>query len=289
MSHRAPPARGPKFLQGSGRRSFLVGALAAGLGAVDGYWIEPRWIAVEERDVPIYGLGEGWQSARVALLSDTHCGPYTDPSYIEHAVQVSNALEPDLVLLLGDYVHRGARYIGPGISPFSSLRARHGVFAVLGNHDHWDGRDLSLQALRAARVDSLINQSITLRSRGDPLCVGGVGDLMEDLQWPQKAFAGCPPQAPRILMSHNPDYAEVLPADVPVDLMVSGHTHGGQVCLPLVGAPVLPSRFGKKYQQGWVQGPRCPVYVTRGVSTISPPVRFMCRPEISLLRLIAAA
>jgi predicted MPP superfamily phosphohydrolase len=254
-------------------------------GIANGWLVEPRWIRVERTDVAIDNLGPGWDGAKIALLSDTHCGPLVDPSYIERAVRITNELAPDVVLLLGDYVHRGGQYIDPGIAPFAQLRSAHGVFAVLGNHDHWDGRDQSLDALRRAGVSTLVNRSTMLSRNGDPLAVGGVGDFMEDVQRPELAFRKVNESIPRILMSHNPDYAEHLPAGVRVDLMVSGHTHGGQVQVPGYGAPILPSRFGMKYQQGLVEGPRCPVYVTRGIGTISPPVRFLCRPEISLLQL----
>lgn len=268
------------------RRSVLLGAGGSAVCCiVNGWLLEPRWIRVERRDIPIDGLGPGWHGARIALLSDTHCGPLVDPSYIERAVDITNEFEPDLILLLGDYVHRGGQYIDPGIAPFSEFRAAQGVFAVLGNHDHWDGRDRSLDALRRARVSALVNRSTVLLRNGDALAVGGVGDFMEDVQRPEVAFHGVRNHVPRILMSHNPDYAEHLPEGVRVDLMVCGHTHGGQVHLPGYGAPVLPSRYGRKYQQGLVEGPRCPVYVTRGIGTISPPVRFLCRPEITLLHL----
>lgn len=262
-----------------------TGVVACG---ADAWFVEPRWIDVVRRDVPIEGLGAGWHGATVALLSDTHCGPLHAPSYVERAVELTNELNPDVVLLLGDYVHQGGKHIAPGIAPFASIRATEGVFAVVGNHDHWDGLDLTLAALKRARIPALINRASTLVRGGDPLTVGGVGDFMEGMQLPEITFRGVRRSTPRILMSHNPDYAEHLPEGVRVDLMVSGHTHGGQVRIPAYGAPVLPSRYGRKYQQGLVQGPRCRVYVTRGVGTIYPPVRFLCRPEITLLRLVAA-
>ena len=267
------------------RRHLLLGVAALGLAAADATLVEPRWIQIERLRVVIPGLGAAWRGARVVLLSDTHCGPHTPPRHIERAVDMANAQNPDAVLLLGDYVHRGARYIEPGIAPFSALRATHGVFGVLGNHDHWDGREASLRALRRANVQLVINRSEVLRRGHGELAIGGVGDLMEDRQELHRAFAGCPAHTPRILLSHNPDYAEQMPPDVRVDLMVSGHTHGGQVHLPLWGAPILPSRYGRKYQQGMVQGPHCQVYVTRGLSTIWPPVRFLCRPELTVLEL----
>lgn len=285
--HAAPRADRPRGLLS--RRSLLLGTGGTALACVaNGWLLEPRWIRVERQDIAITGLGPGWAGATIALLSDTHCGPLVDPSYIERAVQMTNELEPDVVLLLGDYVHRGGQYIDPGIAPFAQFRSSQGVFAVLGNHDHWDGRDRSLDALRRAGVSALVNRSIVLLRNGDPLAVGGVGDFMEDVQRPDIAFRRVKDCIPRILMSHNPDYAEHLPAGIRVDLMVSGHTHGGQVRVPGYGAPILPSRYGMKYQQGLVDGPRCPVYVTRGIGTISPPVRFLCRPEITLLQLARA-
>jgi predicted MPP superfamily phosphohydrolase len=269
------------------RRATLLGALGLGIAAADAWLLEPRWLAVERVDVPVAGLGAAWDGAIVVLLSDTHCGRFRSPEQIAHAVDLANAQGPDLVLLLGDYCHGGARHVAPGIAPFSRLRAREGVFAVLGNHDHWDGREASLAALRRAGVDSLENRGAVLRRRGDALAVGGAADLLTATPRADLALAGVAPDVPRILMEHNPDYAEQLPADVRVDLMVSGHTHGGQVWVPGVGAPILPTTTGQKYARGLVAGPRCPVYVTRGVGTISPPVRFACRPEVTRLRLVA--
>jgi predicted MPP superfamily phosphohydrolase len=276
-------ARGPLSIS---RRSLLLAAGGSAVGcAADAWLLEPRWIAVERIDFVIPDLGPAWQGATVALLSDTHCGPLHPPAFIERAVSITNELAPDVVLLLGDYVHRGVQYLEPGVEPFAKLRARHGVYAVLGNHDHWAGRDRALAAFRRVAVPVLTNRSTVLHHRGECFAVGGVGDFLEDKQRPEVAFRGVRPNTPRMLMSHNPDYAEHLPEGVRVDLMVSGHTHGGQVYIPGYGAPVLPSRYGKKYQRGLVQGPRCPVYVTRGIGTITPRVRFFCRPEVTLISL----
>ncbi len=271
------------------RRRAMLGLLGlAGAVGCDAWLVEPRWLRVETCAIRIRELGSAWHDARVVLLSDTHCGPYTSPEYIAHAVDIANGLDADLVLLLGDYVLGGASHIEAGIAPFAALQAREGVFAVLGNHDHWDGPGITRAALRRAGVDVIDNRSSVLHRRGDRLAIAGVGDLMEDVQLLGQAMQGIPPQVPRILLSHNPDYAEQMPGGARVDLMVSGHTHGGQVQVPFYGAPRLPSRYGRKYQEGFVQGPRCPVYVSRGVSTIAPPVRFLCRPEVTLLRLVPA-
>jgi len=270
------------------KRVALAGLGAGGLGAagaLDAFGIEPRWVAVEQTAVPIRGLDREFDGLRLVLISDTHCGPWTRPAYVRKAVRLANAQYPDVVLLLGDYCHRHRRHIAPGIAPFGELRSAHGVFAVLGNHDHWEGADETRRELERAGVVELTNCSTTIAKGTGRLAVGGVDDLWEGRQEPERAFAGVDARTPRLLLSHNPDYAEALPEGVRVDLMLSGHTHGGQVWLPGIGAPLLPSRYGQKYRAGLVEGPRCPVYVTRGLGTITPPVRFLCRPELTVLTL----
>lgn len=262
---------------------------AGGLAALDAFAIEPRWIAVERRDVPIRGLAAALDGLRVVLLSDTHCGPWTRPAHVRKAVRMANAEQPDVALMLGDYCHRDRRHIEPGIEPFAELEARHGVFAVLGNHDHWESAPRTRAALAAAGIVELTNASRQIERDGGALAIGGVDDLWTGRQDPGRAFAGVAGGVPRLLMSHNPDYAEELPEGVRVDLMVSGHTHGGQVWLPGLGSPVVPSRYGQRYRSGLVDGPRCRVYVSRGLGTITPPVRFLCRPELTVLTLRSQA
>ena len=270
-----------KFL----KRAALAGVGIGGLGALDALVVEPRWIAVERVTVPVPGLAPSLDGLRVVLISDTHCGPWTRPAYVRKAVRLANAQQPDVTLLLGDYCHRHRSYIAPGIRPFRRLQAKHGVFAVLGNHDHWEDAPATRRALADAGIPELDSRSVIIEAGGSRLAIGGVDDLWTARQDLEAAFDGVPRDVPRILMSHNPDCAEELPEGIRVDLMVSGHTHGGQVWLPLVGAPLVPSRFGQKYRAGLIEGPRCRVYVTRGLGTISPPVRFLCRPELSVLTL----
>lgn len=272
------------------RRKFLTRVALAGIGVgaaatAEVLAIEPRWIAVERLDVPIRGLGPALDGLRVVLVSDTHCGPWTRPGYVRKVVRLANAQQADVALLLGDYCHRHRRHIGPGIEPFADLEAARGVFAVLGNHDHWQDAQATRQALREAGAVELTNDSVVIERRGSRLAIGGVDDLWTGRQDPAAAFKGLGDGVPRLLMSHNPDYAEELPDGLRIDLMVSGHTHGGQVWLPLVGAPLVPSRYGQRYRAGLAEGPRCPVYVTRGLGTVTPPVRFLCRPELTVLTL----
>ena len=136
-----------------------------------------------------------------------------------------------------------------------------------------------------ARIASAVALCNRLRPDLVLLSIGGVGDLWEDAVDFERALGGCPTGTPRLLLSHNPDVAEQLPAGADVDLMLSGHTHGGQVRLPLFGSPFVPSRFGDKYAGGLVRGPRCRVLVSRGVGATVLPMRFGVRPEIVLLTL----
>ena len=197
---------------------------------------------------------------------------------------MTNALAPDLILLGGDYVHRHPRYIAPGIAELGKLQSRLGRFAVLGNHDNWEDGPATKTALAASGITELTNTGVWLTREGTRLRICGVGDLWTDGQDLDAALGSASDDDAVILLSHNPDYVETL-SDRHVGLVLSGHTHGGQVVVPGYGAPIVPSRYGQKYVRGLVQGPTCPVFITRGVGTISPPVRFCCRPEVVLITL----
>ena len=139
--------------------------------------------------------------------------------------------------------------------------------------------------MAAAGIAELYNSGTWLERAGARLRLAGVGDLWTDRQDLDAALADTRAQDASILLSHNPDYVEEI-SDSRVGLVVSGHTHGGQVVLPVVGAPRVPSEFGQKYLRGLVQGPQCRVFITRGLGTVTPPVRFCCRPEIALLTIV---
>ena len=221
----------------------------------------------------------------VALISDVHHGPFVPLTYIRDIVVIANSLKPDVVLLTGDYVSQHPRYIEPGIEALGKLEAQIGCFAVLGNHDHWESAPATRHALTEAGIQLTDNMGEWIERHGDRLRICGVGDLWTDRQNSQTALGDATTHDAVIMLSHNPDYAEVL-RDPRVGLMLSGHTHGGQVVMPGFGAPIVPSRFGQKYLHGLVQAPSCQIFVTRGVGTVGPPVRFLCRPEIVQITLI---
>jgi hypothetical protein len=271
------------------RRRFLKRAAGVGLIAVvgcgvDALAIEPGWLDVSRPTIVLPRLPAGWDGARIALLSDLHHGRLIDLNHIRAAVTAANASRPDLVILLGDYVTRGEGIMGEFGQVLGELRAPLGVLAVCGNHDHWT----SLTGIRAMLADNgidvLHNEHRILTRDGDALCFAGVDDFTAGVPDLATAVAEAPPESPRILLSHNPDYADWMPDDIRVDLMLCGHTHGGQVRIPLLGAPVLPL-LNRRYAAGLIETDRTRLYVSRGIGMVGIPVRLNCRPELPIVTL----
>jgi uncharacterized protein len=144
---------------------------------------------------------------------------------------------------------------------------------------------LSRTALAKAKIPDLSNTGVWIERAGARLRICGVGDLWTDHQELAAALGDATESDAVLLLSHNPDFVETI-RDRRVGLVLSGHTHGGQIIVPSYGAPIVPSRYGQKYLHGLVKGPHCPVFVTRGVGTVIPPIRFLCRPEVVLITLV---
>jgi len=271
------------------RRRFLriaggtIAAAAVG-SVVDGVVVEPNWIDVSRPTLTLPGLGAGWDGARIAHLTDLHCGRWVSPERVARAVQLANAARPDVIVLTGDLVSRRSAITADLTSALAGCSAPLGVFSVFGNHDHWTDVDALRDVLAAAGVRMIDNDHIVLTCGGDALTLAGVGDPWEGPPDLSAAFDGAPESAPRLLLCHNPDYADDMPARPRVDFMLCGHTHGGQVKIPFGPRPMLPIR-NPAYGAGRARGPRCPLYVSRGVGLIGPPVRFNCRPEIPVYTL----
>jgi predicted MPP superfamily phosphohydrolase len=270
------------------RRKFLKRTGLAVLGGALGVsysLMEAKWLGVNYINLVVPNLPAAFKGKRVAFLADFHHGPYVPLDYIRHAVAMTTALNPDMILLGGDYPHRGIKYVAPCIREIACLRAPLGMYAVLGNHDHYDNAAPVVKAaLRDARIPELTNAGLWVEHDGARLWVCGVGDFWRDTQDLAAALGPTTLGDAVILLSHNPDYVEEI-YDPRVGIVLSGHTHGGQVNLPIIGAPIVPSIYGQKFAHGLVQGPVAPVFVTRGIGTITPPVRLLCRPEIVLATL----
>lgn len=264
----APPINRRLFLRRLARRSAAGAVLAAGIYST---WWEPRSCGVTRVDIPLPHLPAEFDGLTIAFLADTHHGPCVPLGYLEGVVAMTNALRPDLVALGGDYVHRHRRwrfgtgnpsYIAPGIKALGGLRARLGCFAVLGNHDRLVSGPRTQRALAENGLRELTNTGVWLERGAARLRLCGVDDFTTGRPKLAAALGDARPGDAVVLLAHNPDYVELI-RDPRVGLALSGHTHGGQVVLPFVGAMLLPSKYGQKYASGLVQAPATQVFVTR--------------------------
>ena len=271
---------GEKFLELAIKSAFGLACASLGYGL-----LEAKWLRVERVTIPVPNLPPEFVGTTIAFLSDIHHGPFVPLDYIRRAVAVANSLQPDVVALGGDYVYREPKYAGPSIGELGKLRAKLGRFAVLGNHEYYRfGRGTASRALLENGFVELTNCGTWIHRGPARLRICGVGDFWGDRQNLPAALGDATGCDPVILLSHNPDYAEEI-LDSRVGLVLSGHTHGGQINFPGFGAPIVPSLYGRKYTRGLVQGPVSKVFVTTGVGTITPAIRFCCRPEIALITL----
>jgi hypothetical protein len=281
--HAKPPGRQ------TSRRGFfkraLLGASGLALAGLAYSAIEAGWITIERRRIVVPRLPAAWNGTTLAQLTDLHHGPYTGLAYIERIVELTNSLRPELICITGDLVHTDPRYVAPCIQALSSLQASLGVFTVPGNHDYYEGIDRWHTALAETSIHNLTNTGIWLEKQGQGIRLAGVDDLWNGRPDLGSALGTMSRAETSLLLCHNPDFVETHLRDVRVGLVLSGHTHGGQVVLPLVGAPLVPSRFGQKYLHGLVQGPVAQVYVSRGLGTVTPPLRFCAPPELTLIEL----
>jgi predicted MPP superfamily phosphohydrolase len=290
--------------KGTTRRQFFRSGvdLAAGgvLGGGFGYSLlfEPSELRITHRQFAIRDLPKSLTGLRLAQVSDLHHGPWFSMDRVRDVVRQTNTLKADMILLTGDYVYESPRYIAPAIEALAGLKANIGIVGILGNHDWWE-RGVPMKAAFARHGLRLIDNTRVILTPDrkivstavEGLCIAGVGDLWEDVPDYHTALRDLPDTMPRLLLAHNPDAAEdpkFLSIQHRVDLMISGHTHGGQVWIPGLGTPILPSRFGQKYASGLVAGPKCPVFISRGIGLSGLPIRFGVPPEIVVLELVPA-
>ena len=270
------------------------GLVAAGGGAAAyARWVEPIWIDIVQRDLPVPGLPAAWEGVRIGLIADLHHGASVPLDYLAEGVDRLAALTPDLVAVAGDFVtgcrHRYAEAVA-GL--FEGLSPPLGVFACLGNHDYGVVRPVKsakaqavADALPRAGVRVLRNEAVHLVRDGQDLWVAGAQDLWSGHLDAEETLQAIPRGAASVVLCHNPDAADVLAA-AGAGAILSGHTHGGQVQVPLVGPPILPVRNRRRHE-GLHQVGRSWLYVNRGLGWLLK-VRFACRPEITILSLRVA-
>lgn len=284
------------------RREFLSRTLAggAGLAALGGVGAAQVYrFGVTRQEARLPGLRA---PLRVAFLTDLHYGPFIGEGSVRAWVDATNSERPGLILLGGDFIDRHAATgdRSPLLRELARLRAPLGAYGVWGNHDYAafstaragqeSGQKVTWEQERAAHAAAFAGAGITiLRNEGravrDDLFLGGTDDVLEGEPDPGAALAGAGERA-TLLLSHNPDLLPELPRAA--GLALCGHTHGGQVRLPLIGAlaPLIPSRYGARFDMGWKQGAfGTPAYVSRGLGVSGVPLRNLCEPEVLLLTL----
>ena len=278
------------------RRNFIIGSSAAGLGLATYAGTHGRHqIELTKRTIPIRNLPDAFQGFRIAQISDIHLEEYTEAFYLEEFVRRINALKPDLVLLTGDFISAGPR-------PFSVAYKAAGVcaeilegltcpqrYAILGNHDVTVGPEHVIQPLQAHGTPVLVDSYVPIERGKDHIWLSGACDPGTSTCYLDMAIPPMP-NAPVIFMAHEPDFVDTVvqhPRFPLIDLMLSGHTHGGQVRLPILGPLILPS-MGKKYVEGLFHFDHMQLYVNRGVGTVGLPFRFNCPSELTELTLVRA-
>jgi uncharacterized protein len=250
-------------------------------------FVEPFWIEVKPYEFSSSQVPTEFDGTKIVLLTDIHRGWFFSQERVRDLVEKVNALHPDLVVLAGDYVYVNPAYESSCFTELAALQAPLGVFAVLGNHDYAEyssnggigDPSAAIRAIAATGITLLDNRGTWILHNGARIRLGGVGDYRMDGPELAGTVDGTTAADLVILLSHNPDYAETLPANA-VDLVLSGHTHGGQVTLFGLWAPYLPSEYGQKYRTGVIHDDNTTVIVSNGIGTIFPPMRFFARPQI---------
>jgi uncharacterized protein len=270
----------------SGRPERPLRALALNLSeAARSALTEPFRLTIEHQQIHLRRLPRALDGFRIVQLSDIHHSPFTSREQIERAVATANRLQPDIVALTGDYVSKERAYAAPCAELLASLTARHGVFAVLGNHDHWTDAALITDLFRAEGITVLVNQGMRFEKNGAAFWLAGVDDTMVGLEDLPLALAGSSAAEFKLLLAHNPVILRRA-ARAGVDLVLSGHTHGGQITLRSERS--ISGRPRRRTLRGLAREGETQIYVTRGLGTVVLPVRFGCPPEVSLLELRSA-
>lgn len=276
----------------------IFGVTALGIGKGYANTLSSQ-IEVERVPIRLRDLPKAFRGFKIAQLSDLHSSPLVDKEHLDHAVDLALAEKPDLIALTGDFIGHTLRtpsnhthefdsqYLDNLVAALSRAKAPFGTFAVLGNHDFWSGPEVTkrihhdFEKLAGIRV--LRNQRVVLKHGGATLQLVGIDDYWHSWDL-RKALRRVPKKSVKILLSHNPDINWKLKPSHNIDLVLSGHTHGGQVAFPFVGAPFSPTR-NHRYLRGLVRDGDRQTYITRGIGHLVVPIRFNCPPEVTLITL----
>ena len=276
------------------RRRFLGLAAAIGAAALagDSLLLEPNRPQLVRQELILPRWPAALDGYKVALLSDFHYDPVFSVHPLGAAIPIVNGLKPDVIVLTGDFVtdpsfggnrQKAAYAAEPCASLLRQMKAQHGLWAVMGNHDVITDPKLVTSILRSTGIQVLSNQSAPVEHAGARFWLSGVEDVLKGNSDLNAALAVVPKGEPTILLAHEPDYADFV-ARYPVDLQLSGHSHGGQVRLPFL-PPLYEPALAQKYIAGLFRVGPLTLYTNRGIGTIGLPIRFDCPPEITLITL----
>jgi uncharacterized protein len=259
--------------------------VATGTSSWYGLQVEPSWFQIHEQPIRLsHQHGEGLRGLRIAQISDIHLGGWMNRARLDAVVDLVLTSKPDFVAITGDFLTRFSdhdRVMVDLAATLGRLASSVPTFAVMGNHDHWHGVDLLRETLADIHIQELRNSLFSIK-RGDAvLHLAGVDDVWEKHERLDRVLADIPVEGGAILLAHEPDFADSSSRTGRFDLQISGHSHGGQVVFPFIGAPILPY-MGRKYPSGLYQVGSMWQYTNRGVGKTNPPLRFNCPPEITI-------
>jgi predicted MPP superfamily phosphohydrolase len=274
------------------KRVFLIAAVALALILVlTGIWtlfIEPNRLVVKEEAIELANWPSGFSNLKIAVISDLHVGaPFVDSEKLHYIVLKINETQPDLIVILGDFMAsvRGGEVIEPEsiAENLKGLRARHGVFAVLGNHDWWYDGPRVQRALESVGIRVLENDVARIERDDQSIWLAGLTDAWTNRTDIEGTLLKVTDENPVVVLTHNPDLFVQIPSRV--ILTLAGHTHGGQVNFPFFGRIKVPSEYGQRYAIGHIVENGHHLFVTSGIGTSIIPVRFRVPPEIVILTL----
>lgn len=270
------------------RRRFLKSTLYSSAFALVGFYptfIERRKVLVNRYQISIADLPPSFHGFTLAHLTDIHLGSFVSKSFIEEVVHNTNMLGPDAIVCTGDYVlgRDTTEEIDTVWPILSKLKAKYGVYSVLGNHDHHADLNRSLYWLERSG-QNIRHKCKPIYKGKERIIIGGSGDYWYDRLDIDNTFSCTDERDCRLLLSHNPDAIDTQ-FDTPLSLVMSGHTHGGQVVIPFFGPPVLPVK-NKHYSSGLITTSKAKLFISKGIGCSGLPVRFNCYPEIALLELV---
>ena len=240
---------------------------------------EPYTLTVQHYDIQ----NDNLTGLKIVFATDFHIAPYSfEKRRLRHIINEINKQNPDIVILGGDYVngHKQSSSLPAAeiLNYLRKIKSRYGMFAVLGNHEAYYGKNEVIEAFEKAEITLLENQNLTLSMDHRKITLAGVKDYSTDLPDIEQALKNA--QAPTILISHSPDIFPLVPQ---VDLVLAGHTHGGQIVFPFIGALLIPSDYGKKYRYGKIIENGNTIIISKGLGTSLLPLRFNCKPEIVVI------